>query len=460
MQNTQSEEPNRRGPVDNVEEAATQSFHWGLNLADALGEVEEWGADLWSVLISAWSKMELSEDKYHKVLYWLSQAELYPKHNREIAEALYALVKPGGTSYALNLLPQANEIAAALWHYLDRTGPIEERKNWLDSAFYHPAGYLASFWVWGGVLWREHQDPKPAVFSDEHRAALSDIVGDQSLPGRFGRTVLANQFANLLALDKRWTREYILPLFKPASDDFQAAWDGFLTRVRLNPNVAEAMVVPSLKAVKQINNRLFDQRDQFIEYYLLMLVYFVEDPIDKWIPKFFRYAGQELPIRAGTPVLFPRDVQETKDFFAAQVGSLLRKMTEAKRQKWWQRWLKCYWKNRLQGVPAVLDSGEVAQMVDWLPHLTSVFPEAVDLAVQMPQGSLKNSWIIAELNASDENSLWQEHPESVARLLIYLWKSDLPEYSWDSVQQLIDKLLPLNISSERKQELQEIRIQL
>ena len=146
-----------------------------------------------------------------------------------------------------------------------------------------------------------------------------------------------------------------------------------------------------------------------------------------------------------------------------EVRSRLEKMDEAKQQEWWQYWLKHYWKNRLQGIPAVLESSGVAQMLDWLdwlPHLTSVFPEAVDLAVQMPQGSLQDSWIIADLNASDEINLWQRHPESVAKLLTYLWKSDLPEYSWDSVQQLIDKLLPLDISSERRRELQEIRIQL
>ena len=160
-------------------------------------------------------------------------------------------------------------------------------------------------------------------------------------------------------------------------------------------------------------------------------------------------------------LLFPRNVQETKDYFAVEVGRRLQRMSEAEQQEWWQRWLKRYWKNRLQGVPAgELEPSETVQMLDWLPHLISVFPEVVDLAVQMPQGSLQDSWIIADLNAGDENSLWQKHPEPVAKLLIYLWKCDLPEYSWDSVQQLIDKLLPLDISPEHRRELQEIRIQL
>ena len=460
FQNTQWEEPNRRGPVDNVEEAATQSFDWGLNLADALGGAEEWGADLWSALISAWSKMELSEDKYHKVLYWLGKTELHPKHNREIAETLCALVKLGGPSYALNLLPQANEIAAALWHYLDRTEPIEERDDWLDSAFYHPAGHLANFWWWGFVLWREHQDPKPTVFSDEYRAALSDIVEDQSLPGRFGRTVLASQFAGLLALDKTWTRENMLPLFDPNSHDFQAAWDGFLTRGRLNPAVAEVMADPFLKAVERINSDLFNQRDRFIKYYIYMFDYLTGAPLDKWIPKFFQYASHEMPATTGVPMLFPRRIQETKDFFAAEVSNRLRRMDEAKQQEWWQHWLKHYWKNRSQGVPAVLESGEIAHMLNWLPYLGEAFPDAVDLAVRMPPIPSRNCWIIADFSRIDESDLWRKYPKQVAELLIYLWKCNFSRYDWHSARDLIDQLLRLSISPKSKRELREIKVQL
>ena len=457
FQNTEWEEPNRRRLIDNVAEAATQDFDWSLDLADILGEAEEWEADFWSTLIHTWSRMELEEDRNRKMFYRLGRVELYPKHSREIADVLCALVQHDGPSYALNLLPQANAIAVALWHYLDRTEPIEERDDWLDSAFYHPAGHLANFWRWGFVLWREHQDPKPTVFSDEYRAALSDIVKDQSLPGRFGRTVLASQFAGLLALDETWTREYILPLFKPASDDFQAAWDGFLTRERLNPAVVEVMADLFLKAVERINSDLFSQRDRFIKYYIYMFDYLTGDPLDKWIPKFFQYASHEMPATTGVPMLFPRKIQETKDFFAAEVDNRLRRMDEAKQQEWWQHWLKYYWKNRSQGVPAVLESGEIAHMLNWLPHLTPVFPEAVDLAVRMPEGVLQGCRVIEELNRSN---LWRRHPESVVKLLIYLRECNLPRYSWDSARDLIDLLILLDISPERRQELQEIRIQL
>ena len=461
FQVAESADPEHRELIEAIAAATRQDFNWGLGLADALGRAERWEVYLWSALIYAWSTMKLSEDRYRKVFYWLGRTELYPKHNREIAEALYALVKPGGPSYALNLLPQANEIAAALWHHLDQIELIEEREDWLRLAIDYPAWDLANFWLSGFSLWRQHQEPRPTVLSEEYRLALLDIVGDRSLSGKLGRTILTSEFAFLLAVDEAWTQEYILPLFGLDNEDFQAAWDGFLTRGRLNPIVAEVMESLFFKAVERINGELFNQRDQFIKYYIYMFEYLDENPLDRWIPKFFQYASQERPSETEEPMLFPPNVQKTKDCFAVEVGRRLQHMDKVEQQQWWQRWLKRYWENRLQGVPSgELEVGEVAQMLNWLPHLTSLFPQAVDLAVRMPKGSLQNCWVIDEFSINHENDVWQRHPESVAKLLIYLWECDLPRSSWYSARDLINQLLLLNISQESRQGLYEIRIQL
>ena len=443
FQITEEEYLDHGGIRKSIEEAIKRDFDWGLDLANALDEAEKWDVYVWAVLINTWSRMNLDEDQHSKVLSWLGKIELYPKHNREIAEALYALVR-GGNSYVLNLLPQANKIAAALWHDLDRTEPIEEWDAYQDSPSGHPTGWLVNFWLSGLSLSRDQQVPKLTETLNEYRRILTDIVGDQSLPGRLGRMILASQFGYLLDFDKIWTQKNLLPLFDPDSDDFYAAWTGFLTWKDLNPLVAEVMADPFLNAVERINNDHSNQRDLFIEYYIYILTSVVEDPLDEWIPKFFQSASQE-----------------TKDCFAAKVGFRLRNMTEAEQQEWWQRWLMRYWKNRLQGVPArEPKSGEAAQMLNWLPHLTLVFPEAVDVAVQMTVSSLQGCYVIEELSRSDENDLWQRHPESVVKLLIYLWECDLPGHSWYSGRDLIDSLLLSSISSRLKGELEEIKVQL
>ena len=159
FQVAESVDPEHRGLIEAIAAATRQNFNWGLGLANALGGAEKWEIYLWSALIYAWSTMELGEDKYRKVLYWLGRTELHPRHNREIAEALYALVKPGGPSYALNLLPQANKIAASLWHHLDQIDRSEEVDDWFEFAANYPAWDLANFWLYGLSLWRKQRDP-------------------------------------------------------------------------------------------------------------------------------------------------------------------------------------------------------------------------------------------------------------------------------------------------------------
>lgn len=430
--------PDRDGLVFILAEAAKREVDWGLELADALAGAGKWDSDLWSGLMRAWSEMELDENRYHEVLRRLGRVELYPGHARAIADALYALVKNDGKPYAFNLLSQANEIAAALWCHLDRAEVPEERDDWLQLAINHPAGILAEFWLGSLSLWRRQQDPMPKVLNDEYRRALSDVIQDPMLPGRLGRPVLASQFAFLLAADEAWTRENLLPLFDPNNGvlDFQAAWDGFLAWGRLNPAVAELLERPFLEAVQRIESDLSRRCDRFVKYYTAMLGYFAADPLTIWIPKLFRHGSVD-----------------ARRLFASDVKHHLRSMSEAQQREWWQRWLKAYWENRLQGVPAVLEPGEIERMLGWLPHLGVLFPEAVNIAIQMPQASLQHSSVVYELR---ESELLRRHPEAVARLLIYLGESDSPSYIWHEGRKLIDKLLESRLPSILENGLKEL----
>lgn len=431
--------PSREGLVDAVREAATQKFNWGLDLADALAGAGEWDADLWSGLIRAWSGMELDEDKHRTVFNRLGRVELYAKHAREIAATIEALVENDGKPYALNLLPQANGIAASLWRHLDRDVLLED-VGWLNMVINHPAGVLAQFWLGSLSLWRRHQDPSPKVLSGEYRTALSGIVQDQTVPGRLGRSVLAGQFAFLLAADEKWTKANLVPLFgnRDKINDFQAVWDGFLTWGRLNPTVAENLQDGFLEAVQQIDSALANRRNDFVRYYLTMLGYFVADPLATWVPKLLGHGGSE-----------------ARRHFAFELGSHLRSMEETQQREWWGRWLNRYWENRLQGVPAPLEPGEIRTMLGWLPALTAVFPEAVALAIRMPQVRLQHGDVIHELSESD--SVVRKHPQEVAKLLIYLGKSDSPRYVWYKGTELVEKLLQSDLPEALKQGLKELK---
>ena len=328
-----------------------------------------------------------------------------------------------------NAKDHRNKIAKTFWA-TDQDQFGEKISDWLT---------LAPFWLNSLSIWWKQQDPVPEQLDGEYLAALSCIMEDRTGAGRAGRSFFAGRFASLLAIDENWTKKNLLPLFYKKNhrnaDDYKAIWDGFLTLGRLPPSVAELLDEAFLEAVQYINSDLSDQRDRFIEAYVTMIVYYVNDPIKKWIPKFFAHSDAK-----------------DRDIFVFKMGNLLRQMDETQQQEQWNRWLKCYWQNRLEGIPPKpLESDEIEGMLDWLPYLTGVFPEAVDLAIQMP----KIQWNAGEmLYRLEKGDLPNTHPEAVARLVIHLGQSDLPSYAWYKGRELIGRLLKSPLPLELKTKLQ------
>ena len=319
--------------------------------------------------------------------------------------------------------------------------------DWLESAINHPAGTLAQFWLKSLFLWWKHQDPAPEQLNGDYLAALSKIVEDRTIAGRLGRAVIAGHFASLLEINESWTKKNLLPLFSKKNhsnaDDYKAIWDGFLTLGRLIPSVAELLGKAFLQAVQYINSDISDRRDRFIEAYVNMIVYYVNNPIKKWISKFFTHSDAE-----------------ARHTFADEIGDCLLHMDETQQQEHWNRWLKRYWQNRLEGVPRPLESDEIKRMLDWLPHLKGVFPEAVELAIQMPQSESdgkRASSVIFELEDSD---LPEMHPEATAKLVLYVRPSLADGYEKQKQRELIGRLLQSPLPPELKTKLQELDAQL
>ena len=446
--------PDRIGLLEAIRDTVNRDFKWGIDLADALADAGAWDADLWRVLLRAWPEMELDENRRRRVIERMTSTELYSMHARDTAEALRALVRGRNASHIANLLPLANSVASALWRHLDREErPDEEedplpldlethasqRRDWLRMADSHTAGVLADYWLRSLSAWRQRQDPAPDALTGDYRVALSEIVQDRTLAGRLGRTILASQFPFLAAVDEAWTRENLVPCFgmEHGADEFQAAWDGFLWRGSLDPIVAELMDAPIRKAVRQIRGELAGQEKQkrFVQCYTSMVGYFVADPFGDWIP-----------------LLFEHGDGETRLQFADAVKEELRGMTDDARRKWWRRWLNRYWEGRLQGVPVALDPRETEPMLEWLPLLSADFPEAVELAIQMPAAPVQRGTLIYYLRKSE----LLRHGEAMARLLIWLGEGVVPPHMWHHGRELIDGVLEADLSSELERGLKEL----
>ena len=242
----------RRGLVWTIHQAAAREVEWGLALADVLRDEEQWDADLWSGLLRAWSNIELDENGCRRVLEHVAHFELHMRHAREVAAILNAVIRDRDAKSTYCLLPRAHEVATRLWTHLDRTERHKEPDNWLDLAINDAAGDLAEFWLRSLDIWRRQQEIAATSLDQQYSTALSRIVEDDTIAGKLGRTILASRFAFLLAVDRAWTIDKMLPLFQADTDadDYQPTWDGFLGSGQLDPVIAECLGDSIFKAIK------------------------------------------------------------------------------------------------------------------------------------------------------------------------------------------------------------------
>ncbi len=407
---------------------------WGFGLADALIETSNWESDLWVTLLQVWLEKPIYAVETEQLLNYLDKTELYPAYAREIALLLRAMIEQADDK---QLLPRANAIASSLWKSIDRKETIENVNEWAHLAIARPAGILAEFWLVSFSLWRQKQEPASKGFNKQYQEIFSMIAEDQSLAGRLGCTILASELTFLFTADEAWTRSNLLPLFNCENDpiEFQGAWQGFLARGQLNLAVVQAMEPMFLKAVAYLEKDFVQQKDRFAHCYTYAFGFFIEDPCEKWIPLLLTKGGED----AG-------------DLVTRHIGYLLDDIDDSRQREWWQRWLRKYWENRLEGAPLVFTPTEIKHMLDWLPHLHTLFPEAVDLAVQMPKSPVQHSFIVHQLERTD---LPEQYPESIVQLMEYL-ESIGSRSIWYGAKKLSDKVLAMDLEPSLEKRLREL----
>ena len=318
--------------------------------------------------------------------------------------------------------------------YVD--GVLQET-DWLTKAINHPSGKLAEFWLWSISLWRSVQETPPQSLSGEYLSALNGIMQDNGTTGKLGRAILAGRLHFMLHVDEGWSVDNLVPLFDADHEDFRPAWDGFLTWGRITPQVADNLGEAFLNAVQRAKREpAWKMYGRFLAYYTEMLVWSASGPVDEWI----------------TTLLSDSD-GEVRRLFAERMGFILRSLSEEEQKEMWSTWLRGYWENRLQGVPCPLDDEEIAQMLEWVIHLTGVFPEAVSLAARMRKVPLERLML---LHLIGEGGLTDKHPYDLAKFLINLGQYDTQPWFWHGTKETVDKLLAKGLPQDIDAGLREL----
>ncbi len=417
--------PDRHDLFSIVTNAAKREFRWGADLADALADREMWDADLWIALFRAWREAGLTDDQIGEVFRYLGETGLSESHTSRVADLLLAWLEQVRPPVPGELLGRANSMATRLWTFIERDEVPDAEDSWHFAATGRPAGSLARYWLKQRSILREQPDAFAKTSLDEVRAAFSMIVQDRSVAGRQGSAVLAGQLAFLFDAEEEWSRANLLPRFRqdPGTDDYQAVWDGFLTRGHLTTQLGPLLKDAFLEALPHILGRFGSGKrvDGFVHRCTAMLAYFADDPIEEWIPPFFVHASAPARVR-----------------FASEVEHHLRHMDDARQREWWDRWLERYWKNRLDGIPEPLADDEIRLMIGWLPSFKSLFSTAVEVAVRMRSVPLSTNQVIYDLWRGNHG---HGSPEAVAMLLIHMGEHASRDPTWNRAKDLIVRLL-------------------
>ena len=430
--------PNRAGLVNTVGEATKHKFEWGMGLADGLSMKAEWRSDLWRGLIQGWAEVHLDENQYRKVFNMLLKPELQSSHMYEISDALWKIVKDEEKSNVALVLNELNQVAVSLWSNLDKEEVVGLIRDKFTTAINYPAGKIAQYWLSASSVWRKSQDVEPDTLDDVYRTNMLAIVEESGIAAEYGKTVFAFGFSYLLYVDENWTKEHLLPLFNPKNPDFASVWDGFMYARPLNPQTAELISEKILQAVQEIDGELSKIRDRFVSLYSSMILYYVDDPLERWISELFKYAN----------------VNDMRSF-AIKIENYLQKTDSNLRSDCWNRWLKEYWQRRLDGVPKALEPVEVGAMLHWVPLLKDLFDEAVDIATQMDVGKLDRA-LIRRLVPE-----WaiEKHPVSSARFIIYLDKYETGHWVWHDAGKVVNRLIKADIPDDLQHHLEELKTQ-
>lgn len=435
------------GLADEVEKCVERDLEWGIGVASALLANGRQDDQLWPTLLRALGTAQGAQ--LDAVVSLFEQPELQTKYSTEIARVLRSLVSERESASVRVALPRLLDVGEGLWATARSVlqVPVDRQRpnGWMERAIQAAAEPLAMFWIHSlEALRREGKSVVPNQDYLRVLEGLSAIAEDESEFGAASVSILASQLRFLLAVEERWVRDKLLPLFsaQEASDrpmQHEAVWDGFLLAGQLDVDTADALRRDFLDVVRSARGFGDWKRRQLVQQAAVMAIYFSDDPLREWIP-----------------LLLENRPDSDRQHFAWVIERYLERADADTLREWWCRWLKRYWKNRVEGVPLSLDSAETAAMFRWLSKLSTVFAEAVEVAVQMPASASPLGGIdLDEIRSACPVS---KHAEALAKLALRLGESDLYLLDEKEMPALIEELLGADLPAATKSRLREMAV--
>ncbi|MGO9442989.1 MAG: DUF4020 domain-containing protein [Terriglobales bacterium] len=420
----------REGLIQSIGECARNSHDWGIEIARQAQARSIWSREIWQALIGAWGAADLSDEEWRAVLDVLdSSPAVHECALYDIASLLERGIQSSKAPVPASLIPQAKSVADQVWPLCEKlesriSGPSID---WLARAINHPAGSLTEFYLESlsrlkreGLLGDHELAEYESVF-------LSAFEGT-SPAAELARVVLASQLHFLFYLDEHWTVQHAFPVLDPDRDARRAAqcWHGFLHWGRWTDPMLVNLMPSYERMFPRVDSEPEEIRRSFCGHLAGIAVYSLLDPLGNgWLYRFL----------AAVKV-------DTRTAWVWAMHSVIGGLDDGAKVHLWQRWLRAYWRQRLQGIPLPLEPAETGLMLEWVLNLGPVLPEVVELICAGPYPTLQHSMLYYSVA---ESALLKQYPDAFAKLLAFLTAGENRReiYDLDRLTRAAEELITL-----------------
>ena len=377
-----------------VHEATQLSPPAGLSLLEAITEDPDTAPE---------ASRSLASGVLMELLTSPSAKEILRQHASRIEPLLRALWRTGATNWDVPSRPP-------------------EDLGWLNLAGNSWPGQLARLAV-AKIDAQFHADPDAWSGLPPHdKNFLEEIITGDSHAMRLAQTACAHRLGFLHDIDPEWSATRILPMMDPSHDVDRAVrcWDAYLYLPQCSLQLLQDGLLEHLIAFAgHVDDCCADAQTGFANLAAGICLAEVENPPDgspEWLTRFSVSA-----------------TDATRAAFIRSIAHRLRGANPEIIAAQWRRWMRSYWRNRLNGVPRNLTAIEASALADWVTLLDEDFPAAVDLVLEHPTplrngSTLPFRMIDAHQSASPSTDHITQHPADCARLLGHvLQHTDLPQ---------------------------------
>lgn len=400
------EGPSRSGMLATFSRCVKENYDWTLGVVRIFIDEKIEKEDVWERLLYGVQESNYSVKELVGLLDFMVEHIETVKDILGLSRLLWEIlrkdtIKEEIASYEKNIYQAVNTI----WNY--RGTMYYKFDRLIDAAINTVLGNILL-----SCVYKLFHDKTQEGITNDYKCFLEKNLELDGEEKDIALCILAGHFNFFCCRDRVWCIKKFSGILEGEDrQSFESAWEGIVYYSRyLNKDVADIVAPIYLKAVTHIDWLTGEARSGFIDLYLLLLIYVIENPCLEYIPKFYNAAG----------------VNDYREFIEG-IEHRLRDMEDNEKKVLWNGWLKQFLINRYENKPLALTEEEKKWFMDWLPELGEIFDEAVEIMCKTKMPAQLNSLFLYRL---DESELVLKYPHATIQLLTKLFddNTDLDYY--------------------------------